>query len=205
VGHLGSAIRYQDDPPRGAARRLLLQAEYISVLKRGELLLEASHRRAVQEGSLAHSGHAQCGQLGQRRCLRQAYDVHRAADLRREVAQRVRLPQGYRKHAVDAGLEVGVRAPHRFGNELLRGPGACAGFEWMPAVVLVGALVVLMVPAFALIGLAVVALAAVAALVALAGMIVASPYLLARTVRRHLAERHQPTQGSLPIATARAA
>jgi membrane protein implicated in regulation of membrane protease activity len=72
----------------------------------------------------------------------------------------------------------------------------------MPAVVLVGALVVLMVPAFALIGLAVVALAAVAALVALAGMIVASPYLLARTVRRRLAERHQSTQGSLPIATA---
>ena len=76
------------------------------------------------------------------------------------------------------------------------------GFEWMPAVVLVGALVVLMVPAFAVIGLAVVALAAVAALVALAGAIVASPYLLARTLRRHLAERHQSTQGSLPIATA---
>jgi hypothetical protein len=76
------------------------------------------------------------------------------------------------------------------------------GFEWMPAVVLVGAFVVLMVPAFALIGLAVVALAAVAALVALAGAIVASPYLLARTLRRHLAERHQSTQGPLPIATA---
>jgi membrane protein implicated in regulation of membrane protease activity len=76
------------------------------------------------------------------------------------------------------------------------------GLEWMPAVVLVGALVVLMVPAFAVIGLAVVALAAVAALVALAGAIVASPYLLARTIRRRLAERHQSTQGSLPIATA---
>ena len=76
------------------------------------------------------------------------------------------------------------------------------GFEWMPAVVLVGALVVLMVPAFALIGLAVLALAAVAALVALGAAIVASPYLLARTVRRRLAERHQSTQGSLPIATA---
>jgi hypothetical protein len=76
------------------------------------------------------------------------------------------------------------------------------GFEWMPAVVVVGAFVVLMVPAFALIGLAVVALAAVAALVALAGAIVASPYLLARTLRRHLAERHQGTQGPLPIATA---
>ena len=48
------------------------------------------------------------------------------------------------------------------------------GFEWMPAVVLVGALVLLMVPAFALIGLAVLALAAVAALVALAGAILAT-------------------------------
>jgi hypothetical protein len=76
------------------------------------------------------------------------------------------------------------------------------GFEWMPAVVLLGALVLLIVPAFALIGLAVVALAAVAALVALTGAIVASPYLLVRTLRRRLAERHQSTQGSLPIATA---
>jgi hypothetical protein len=76
------------------------------------------------------------------------------------------------------------------------------GFEWMPAVVLVGALVLLMVPAFALIGLVVVALAAFAALVALAGAILATPYLLARTLRRRLAERHQATQGSVPIATA---
>jgi membrane associated rhomboid family serine protease len=67
------------------------------------------------------------------------------------------------------------------------------GFEWMPAVVLLGAVVVLMVPAFALIGLAVVALAAVAALVALGGAIVASPYLLVRTLRRRrLAERQVP-------------
>ena len=76
------------------------------------------------------------------------------------------------------------------------------GFEWMPAVVLVGALVVLMVPAFALIGLAVVALAAVAALVALGGAIVASPYLLVRTLRRRHAERHQSTGGSVPVVTA---
>jgi hypothetical protein len=76
------------------------------------------------------------------------------------------------------------------------------GFEWMPAVVLLGALVLLIVPAFALIGLAVVALAAVAALVALAGAIVASPYLLARTLRRRLAERHQSTHGPVPISTA---
>jgi hypothetical protein len=76
------------------------------------------------------------------------------------------------------------------------------GFEWMPAVVLVGAFVLLIVPAFALIGLAVLALAALAALVALAGTIIASPYLLARTLRRRLAERHQATQGSARIATA---
>jgi positive regulator of sigma E activity len=76
------------------------------------------------------------------------------------------------------------------------------GFEWMPAVVLVGAIVVLMVPAFALIGLAVLALAALAAVVALAGAIVASPYLLARSLRRRLAERHESTHGTLPITTA---
>jgi membrane protein implicated in regulation of membrane protease activity len=76
------------------------------------------------------------------------------------------------------------------------------GFEWIPAVVLVGAFVLLMVPAFAMIGLVVLALAALAALVALAGAIVASPYLLVRTLRRRLAERRQSTQGSVPIATA---
>ena len=65
------------------------------------------------------------------------------------------------------------------------------GFEWMPAVVLVGAFVLLMVPAFALIALAVVALAAVAALAVLAGAILTTPYLLARTLRRRLVERHQ--------------
>ena len=76
------------------------------------------------------------------------------------------------------------------------------GFEWMPAVVLGGAFVLLIVPSFALIGLVVVALAAVAALVALAGAIIASPFLLARTLRRRLAERHESTQGSVPIVTA---
>jgi positive regulator of sigma E activity len=78
------------------------------------------------------------------------------------------------------------------------------GFEWMPAVVLVGAVVVLMVPAFALIGLAVVALAAVAALVALAGALVASPYLLVRTLRRRLAERHHAGAAVTEIPTLRA-
>jgi positive regulator of sigma E activity len=75
------------------------------------------------------------------------------------------------------------------------------GSEWIPGLVLLGTvLVLLIVPPFALIALAVVALGAVAALVALAGAILATPYLLARTLRRRLAERHQSTEGSVPIA-----
>jgi hypothetical protein len=77
------------------------------------------------------------------------------------------------------------------------------GFEWTPGVVLLGMVVVLpLVPGFALIGLVVVALAAVAALVVLAGAVLAMPYLLVRTIRRRLAERHGPNEGSVPIATA---
>jgi positive regulator of sigma E activity len=77
------------------------------------------------------------------------------------------------------------------------------GLEWIPGAVAVGAvLVVLIIPPFALIGLAVVALAAVAAVVALAAAILATPYLLVRTIRRRLAERHQSTKRSVPIATA---
>jgi membrane protein implicated in regulation of membrane protease activity len=76
------------------------------------------------------------------------------------------------------------------------------GLEWIPAVVLVGTLVLLMVPAFALIGVVVVALAAVAALVVLAGASLASPYLLARTLHRRLAERHESPGGSIPTARA---
>jgi positive regulator of sigma E activity len=76
------------------------------------------------------------------------------------------------------------------------------GLEWFPGAVLLGAaLVLLIVPPFALIALAVFALAAVAALVALAGAILATPYLLARTLRRRLAERHETTERSVPIAT----
>ena len=76
------------------------------------------------------------------------------------------------------------------------------GFEWTPWIVLLGAVVVLpLVPSFALILVVVVALAAVAALVALAGAIVAAPYLIGRSLRRRLAERHRSTEGSAPIAT----
>jgi hypothetical protein len=77
------------------------------------------------------------------------------------------------------------------------------GFEWTPGIILLGAVVVLpLAPGFALIGLVVVALVAVAALVALAGAVLATPYLLVRSVRRRLAERHGSTEGSAPIATA---
>jgi hypothetical protein len=80
------------------------------------------------------------------------------------------------------------------------------GLEWIPGVGAVGAvLILLIVPPFALIALAVVALAALAGVVALVGAILASPYLLARTVRRHLAARHQSTEGPVPIATATSA
>jgi hypothetical protein len=79
------------------------------------------------------------------------------------------------------------------------------GFELTPGLVLLGVILVLpFVPGLALIAFVVVALAAVAALVALAGAIVATPYLLVRTVRGRRAEqrRHQSTEGSAPIATA---
>jgi positive regulator of sigma E activity len=77
------------------------------------------------------------------------------------------------------------------------------GIEWTPGVVLLGTVLVFpLVPSFALIGLVVVALAAVAALAALAGAVLAMPYLLVRTLRRRLAERHQSTQGLVPMATA---
>jgi hypothetical protein len=64
------------------------------------------------------------------------------------------------------------------------------GIEWTPALVLFGMVIILpLAPAFAMIGLLLVALAAFAALVALAAAILMSPYLIVRTVRRHLAER----------------
>ena len=77
------------------------------------------------------------------------------------------------------------------------------GFEWTPGIFLLGMVVVLpLVPGFAMIALVVVALAAAAALVALAGAVLATPYLLVRTIRRRLAERHGSTEGSMPIAAA---
>jgi hypothetical protein len=69
-------------------------------------------------------------------------------------------------------------------------------FEWIPGPVLLGALLLpLVAPPLAMVGLLVVALAALAALVALAGAVLATPYLLARSLRRHLAERPRSTKG----------
>jgi hypothetical protein len=63
------------------------------------------------------------------------------------------------------------------------------GFEWIPGPLLLGiVLLPLVVPSFALIGLVVIALAAVAALVALAVGILATPYLLVRSLRRRVAD-----------------
>jgi membrane protein implicated in regulation of membrane protease activity len=74
--------------------------------------------------------------------------------------------------------------------------------EWIATPVALGAvLLLLIVPPFALIALVVVALAVLAALVALAGAVLATPYLLVRSLRRRLAER-RATEGSGPIATA---
>jgi positive regulator of sigma E activity len=75
------------------------------------------------------------------------------------------------------------------------------GFDWIPGGVFLGTvLLLLIVPSFALIALVVVALAALAALVALAGAVLATPYLLVRTVRRRLAERHIHQPQPLPAA-----
>ena len=79
------------------------------------------------------------------------------------------------------------------------------GLDWIPGGIFLGTvLLLLIVPPFALIALAVVALVAVAALVALAGALLATPYLVVRTVRRRLAERHirqpQPQPQPQPLA-----
>ena len=72
--------------------------------------------------------------------------------------------------------------------------------EWIPGPLVLGAvLLLLIVPPFAMIALVVVALAALAALVALAGAVVATPYLLVRSLRRRLAERRRSTEGSGPV------
>jgi hypothetical protein len=75
--------------------------------------------------------------------------------------------------------------------------------EWIATPIVLGAVLLpLLAPPFAMIALAAVALAALAAVVALAAAVLATPYLLVRSLRRHLAERHESTQGPVPIAAA---
>jgi hypothetical protein len=75
------------------------------------------------------------------------------------------------------------------------------GIEWNAGFLLLGAaLLLLLVPGFALIAVVVVALAAIAALIALAAAIIASPYLLVRTLRRRHATRQHAAEESLPEA-----
>jgi hypothetical protein len=73
--------------------------------------------------------------------------------------------------------------------------------EWFPALIVLGtALLLLIVGPFALIALMVLTLIVLAALVALAGTVLATPYLLIRSLHRHLAEPSRSTQGSGPVA-----
>ena len=65
-------------PGAGARGRARLAPPSFSPLKRGELFLEAGNRVPIEEGTPAHAGHAECGQLRDRRSLFKAYDVHRA-------------------------------------------------------------------------------------------------------------------------------
>jgi membrane protein implicated in regulation of membrane protease activity len=72
--------------------------------------------------------------------------------------------------------------------------------EWLSTPVVLGlVLLLLIVPPFALIAVAVLALAALAAFVALAGAVLASPYLLVRSLRRRLAEPRRAMEGSGPV------
>lgn len=74
------------------------------------------------------------------------------------------------------------------------------GFEWTPGLVLVGMVVILpLAPPFAMIAVAILALCALAAVVALAGALLASPYLLFRSLRRHFAEPRQSPERSVAI------
>jgi hypothetical protein len=75
------------------------------------------------------------------------------------------------------------------------------GFEWTPGLVLLATVLILpLAPPFALIAVMVLALAALAALVALAGAVLASPYLLIRSLRRHFTEPRPSSEGSAAVA-----
>jgi hypothetical protein len=74
------------------------------------------------------------------------------------------------------------------------------GFEWTPGIVPWGMLLILpLAPPCALIAVAIVAVAALAAVVALAGVVLASPYLLIRSLRRHFMEPRPSPESSVAI------
>ena len=64
-------------------------------------------------------------------------------------------------------------------------------FDWIPGLSLVAAVLIFpLAPPFAMIALLVAAVVMVVALMGVVAAVLASPYLLVRTVRRHVAERH---------------
>jgi hypothetical protein len=69
--------------------------------------------------------------------------------------------------------------------------------EWIPAG-FVGLVALLCVPPLAMIAFGVILLGALAALVALAGAIVATPYLLFRSVRSRLAQNEADRRNAMP-------
>jgi hypothetical protein len=73
--------------------------------------------------------------------------------------------------------------------------------EWIAAPVFLGAPLLLLIGPFAVIAVLVVALAALAVLVALAGAVLALPYLLVRSLRRHLADQRHATERTAPVET----
>jgi len=66
-------------------------------------------------------------------------------------------------------------------------------FEWIAAPVVFVPVFLLLIGPVAVIAFVVVATAALVAVVALAGAVLALPYLLVRSLGRHLAERHHST------------
>ena len=83
----------------------------LSLLKRGELLLEASaSRRGTRKAAqLTRATPSAASSASDPICGRRMTFTG-PWDLGHEVAQRIRLPQRVRVHVVGAGLEVGVRA-----------------------------------------------------------------------------------------------
>jgi hypothetical protein len=73
--------------------------------------------------------------------------------------------------------------------------------EWLATPIVFGVVLIpLIAPPFALIAVAVLALAVLATLVAFAAVVLATPYLLVRSFRRHFAEPRPSTEASAAVA-----